>query len=1281
MPILWLSPLFISFCCLLGSGCYLSGGISGLSADSANQANPNNPGSPAPQVPQDPSSITPTSPGAVFDDSTPSFAVGGLQPAAGDTLLLFSDGSCTNEIASAAIVSSSQTITSPVLPDATYHFSVRTRDSTGRTSNCVTLAGTFTLDTQNPIISSVVPTVFMAPTGGSLTVNGDHFVEGSIVSLVTVEGTVLSCANQAFVGPTTLTCSAPGMNEAVVDVKVTKPAGGSVVSTATLAYTAPLPTSPVCFGGSVSALAKDSSRLYVGGSFLTIGSCTGGGVPVDSITGIPSPASGFFPKVAGTVNTVISDGSGGFFIGGAFQSVGGQNRHNVARILSDMTVDPNIGSDSTLGGLNGDVSALAYDGNKLFLGGSFTSIGRKLNSKGAFIDLAGVVNPNQLQIFSGTSGAVYASVSDGAGGFYVGGDFIWAGGIPTGKLIHIGSNGLLDLTFLPAPNGRVYSLVLNGSTLYVGGMFTSIGGQTRNRIAALDTATGNATVWNPNANSIVYTLLLSGDGTKLYAGGDFATIGGQSRNRIAALDTSTGNATTWNPIANAYVSSLAMGATYLYAGGTFTNIGGQTRNNLAALDLISGSATTWNPNVINSSAASAVREVAVHGSTVYVGGDYTNIGGLPRNNLAAFDDFSGNITSWNPDVGGGNLAGVHTIKVSGSAIYIGGSFTSVSGSSRNNLAAVDLTSGVATGWAPDAAAVVHSLSESGTNLFAGGDFSYIGGIARNNLAAIDVTTGVLSSWNANLVNRSALYYSQVIALAAGQSNLYVSGSFTEIGGQARDRLAALDTTTGTSSPWNPGPDSFVYALALSGTTLYAGGDFANIGGQSRNGIAAIDTSTGSATVWNPNSDGQVSTIVVGPSGLYAGGWFNNIGGQTRNYLAALDLTTGQATSWNPAPNDGVNALAISSSTLFVAGDFTTIGGRSRSNAAGLDITTGNATAWSPEVGGYVSSLLASGSTVYIGGDFSTLGGKKRNNLAALDLSTGNAIDWNPNADSSIDTMALSGSTLYVGGSFTSIGGQTRNYVAAVDSLTGAATSWNPSASGGSGIKALSILGSTVFVGGYFSSIGGQSRDNLAALDLATGNAIAWNPRPDAGVLALSISGSTVFVGGQFNNFLGIGASRSRIAAIDAVTGAPTSWNPNSDGDVFSLFVGASTVYIGGSFSSIGGQQRVGSGAFDISTGNVTVWNPGSFINTFIEFGATVFVGGSFSFVGGRSAHALAALDSTTGATSWSPNVYTSVNVLLMDGSTLYIGGSFNAIGGTVRSGVAKFDTITGTLLP
>ena len=79
--------------------------------------------------------------------------------------------------------------------------------------------------------------------------------------------------------------------------------------------------------------------------------------------------------------------------------------------------------------------------------------------------------------------------------------------------------------------------------ILVGGYFTSIGGQTRNRIARLDATTGLADSFDPNADGdCLFAIVQCSRTAKILAGGDFTTLapnGGAAvtRNRIARLET------------------------------------------------------------------------------------------------------------------------------------------------------------------------------------------------------------------------------------------------------------------------------------------------------------------------------------------------------------------------------------------------------------------------------------------------------------------------------------------------------------------------------------------------------------------------------------------------------------------------------------------------------------------------------------------------------------------------------------------------------------------------
>src|SRR5512134_3453315 len=170
-----------------------------------------------------------------------------------------------------------------------------------------------------------------------------------------------------------------------------------------------------CTDGRVWAAAVAGDLLYIGGEFAYVGPATGSGVPLDAATGQP-PSS--FPKVccAGQVYAVVPDGSGGWYIGGSFSSVGGVPRSNLAHILADNTVSDWNPSPTSV------VRALALDGSTLYVGGSFGSIGGQARNNIAALDVA---------------------TGDATG---------WN----------------------PNANGTVYALAVSGSTIYAGGDFTTI---------------------------------------------------------------------------------------------------------------------------------------------------------------------------------------------------------------------------------------------------------------------------------------------------------------------------------------------------------------------------------------------------------------------------------------------------------------------------------------------------------------------------------------------------------------------------------------------------------------------------------------------------------------------------------------------------------------------------------------------------------------------------------------------------------------------------------------
>lgn len=658
----------------------------------------------------------------------------------------------------------------------------------------------------------------------------------------------------------------------------------------------------------------------------------------------------------------------------------------------------------------------------------------------------------------------------------------------------------LDLPYVT--NGVVNSLAFDSvnNVIYLGGNFSYVGPNTGGGVL-IDDTTGIHDPAYARVNGSVAAVAPDGSGG-WYIGGSFTNVDGVDRNRVAHILNDGSLDPTWNPNANNSVISLTVNGSTVYAGGNFTSIGGLTRNRIAALDATTGVASSWDPNANNT-----VFTIKISGSTVYAGGSFTTIGGQTRNRLAALDSSTGLATGWNPNVNNGYVA---ALLLNGSNIYVGGSFLGVSGQARVNIAEVNTTTGIPTAWAPNANNVVNAIGIIGNTVYAGGTFTAIGGQTRNLTGAVDATTGLATGWNPSPSGGSSV----VNMLVTSGSTVYVGGTFVIIGGQLRNNIAAIDSSTGVATSWNPNANNNVTTLALNGSNVYMGGSFSSVGGQLRRGIAALNASTGVVTNWNPDANGAINAMLVNGSIIYAGGSFTSIGGQSRNRIATLDTTTGLATAWNPNATGIVNALGISGSTVYAAGAFGSIGGQTRNRIAALSATTGLASGWNPNANNIINSLWVSGSTIYAGGTFTTVGGQTRNRIAALDAATGLATAWNPNANNTVNSLLVNGSTIYAGGAFTTIDGQTRNRIAALDATTGLATIWDANANGI--VNTLAIFGGYIYAGGQFSSIGGLARNYIAALDTSTALATSWNPNANNSVLAIALSSSTVYAGGNFS---------------------------------------------------------------------------------------------------------------------------------------------------------------------
>ena len=176
-------------------------------------------------------------------------------------------------------------------------------------------------------------------------------------------------------------------------------------------------------------------------------------------------------------------------------------------------------------------------------------------------------------------------------------------------------------------------------------------------------------------------------------------------------------------------------------GGRFTSIGSFPRSNVGAILPTGKADSAFAPTTNGTVYAVAASE---DGSRIFIGGTFTEVNGVARQNLAALDAVTGAlITDWQADTAG-DVPIVRTLAVSGNRLYVGGKFKGIDGTAKQQLAAIDVTTGNPVTWGTWVNGGVNEVrvSDDGTTVWIGGEFTRIRGIDRLYLGAINATTGV-----------------------------------------------------------------------------------------------------------------------------------------------------------------------------------------------------------------------------------------------------------------------------------------------------------------------------------------------------------------------------------------------------------------------------------------------------------------------------------------------------------------------------------------------------------
>lgn len=279
---------------------------------------------------------------------------------------------------------------------------------------------------------------------------------------------------------------------------------------------------------------------------------------------------------------------------------------------------------------------LAIANGRLYVAGSFATVNSRHRGQVVALDpRTGELAADWRGVFDSQGEGINAIATDG-GRVFVGltSGAVIAGEVVSCLAALDGATGMLDPRFRPALElvgdlPCVSTIAPAPEALYVGGTFTAADGKSRPGLVALEPETGRLLPgFDPpmlacqgcDVPPTVNALALLPD--RLYFGGLFTSLGGQPRRSLAAVDPDTGALEEFAPEVSSTsgtagaVLNLAVSQGQLYVGGRFTAIASEARNGFAVLSPQGVPEPSWQP----SSLIDYVLALAVSGRAVLAAG-------------------------------------------------------------------------------------------------------------------------------------------------------------------------------------------------------------------------------------------------------------------------------------------------------------------------------------------------------------------------------------------------------------------------------------------------------------------------------------------------------------------------------------------------------------------------------------------------------------------------------------------------------------------------------------
>ena len=786
------------------------------------------------------------------------------------------------------------------------------------------------------------------------------------------------------------------------------------------------------------------------------------------------------------------------YVGGLFDTVDGSiSASNVASWnTNNYTWKPLTGSGE---GTNGPVYALSYDvsNDTLFVGGLFDTVDGSISAsniaswKGGWSKLSGGDG-------QGTDGPVYAITNNtGSQNIYIGGSFtsVNIGGpfIVSASNMAIWNNdkwyGTSSNPVVVGFNDTVktLSIDINSAKLYAGGSFTYI-------YNILLTSSNHVAICNaiPEPSITAWLPIPDDTGITPY----YSSPGNGVNRQVNAIKHVQNNQNPGIIVAGTHTQAYELQSIIDCSSVSYFIDNGENNNTWIPLTYLNNvkipDENGFGISPFGVSGPSCIVKAVLYDNTgnIFVAGTFIGAGGLAASNIARYYipkqqwvALTDQTTGLNGVFGPSSTVNALTYDYNNKFLYVGGVFTSASGSTCKNIAKWD---GV--NWSEITASgfngPVYALEweQINNHLYVGGDFTSVDLISVSNIAYWDVNTLSWSQLSGDSGSGGNGTNAPVYTLKYNSTNnlLYVGGNFTRIQmpetSFTKDAyfIATWDVSNLQWQPVSNGTNGTVYALEKRENDIVVGGAFTVVDYLHLNISAFYMAILTGGTDWNPAGSNDIkgpvrciSYDINNPTLLYFGGEFTKMTMHSSDlftyvkHIASADPTNSykfEAIPINPGQNsNGTNDIVYAIDTMryeetgqpiiIAGGAFTktyynsTLPESNIQNAnyvAYWDISKSPETGWFnlfspiPKLSDNVYSVVYKGSDIYVGGNFNNIITTTINHIVRWNIDDEL---WYPivsadetGVNDTVNTLAIDTTTLYLGGKFSTGGGKTLNFI-------------------------------------------------------------------------------------------------------------------------------------------------------------------------------------------------------------------------------------------------------------